>query len=241
MFNKLYEYLKSQEKEQTVLSDDLWIDKIRLLEIILRDYLQYFNAIMYPASSKWSESISTYKDEIQLEDVRIPLIDFDKPLEKQVNEHWIDIFQDENKQINVFKELLSEGLLFTPHIYNPILYLKILLIYYTYVMPKMPNKLDLRIDFITTKVVAYALLTIIGFQIKAGHMFRIETTSIAKKAKKNVWAEAIIAEYNGLKESKTKLSKRGIADLIRRRMETKMEKAPSIDTIIRRLKENNLI
>lgn len=103
MFNKLFEYLKSLkneqfgylqrlENEQEVLSDKIWAEKIQLLEIVLRDYLQYFNAIMYPASSKWSDSISNYKDEIQHKDVRIPLIDPDKPLEKQLNELWIDIF-----------------------------------------------------------------------------------------------------------------------------------------------------
>ena len=63
MFNKLNEYLKNQEDEQDVLSDKIWAEKIQLLEIFLRDYLRYWNAFMYPASSNWSERISKYKDE----------------------------------------------------------------------------------------------------------------------------------------------------------------------------------
>jgi hypothetical protein len=143
-------------------------------------------------------------------------------------------------------------------------HLECIWLYYRYFYPTMdfiPADVYSRLDFVMHKVVCQVLLPleIKGFQELLEELKDQQRLNKSKKSmdeKKKYMAELIIKEFRELKDSTKKGSQRHIAKTILSKLDQKVgtgeidpknygkkdnEKLTSEDTIIRRLKDNNLI
>jgi hypothetical protein len=257
MVIKFFDFLSEQietlkeEEKNNILKDDNFESLREQKEVLIwSNYLTLAISINFspkilekrdktPYKDRFSKNMYDMIDQYFKTDI-ISSSSFPKIIEKNLT-----ILNQDNSHIENFKQFIS-------HEYNPPDDLEILLshlgtlyLFYNFLSyhNTIPVNLVLRVDYVMTLLVksfsvAIPIIVESGWKIEKN-----KKSAISKRLNKDNWAKLIKAEYHNLKEStKASNNKRRIADSIRKKLVEKMEeKAPSIDTIKRRLEDNNLI
>ena len=254
MLEKLFEFLINQEArlQESNTQLQLWKQKKEFLETFLADYLLHWRAVTFVTDAAASNEQIFYKfkdvlnekyQKIRLDDIRLD--DFgvlSEISESQLNDFWAKLFKDNAAQIHYFKDILSTHYIEFESIHpeSIILYLKLLIIYYTYLAKLMPFSITVRVDFFMTQLVRSCLIAIMEFEKIGMDSPRTSKGNYKKTLKKGARKQIVIEEYHRMGK-KSHLTHHRIAVLINERIKKRGETPPHPDTIKTYLREENLI
>lgn len=247
MSEKLKDFLISRKEEEAKNLSESWEEKRKLVESILIECLESFNAAFDIGKGvPYKEGLEKYTGCFEIKNIKgFPLatkVDSEGLLFNPLHDGQppIDFYLDDDTQIKYFKLLLS--LEYTPPDFIETIHsLQFLLFYYTSLVHNMPLEITSRIDLVTAQLTRHATKELFRIEKGGFTIDRIHSSREGRKPSIERMKKLVLEEYESLLEHTDPIilegmSRNKIATLIKKKLGISSPRKN--DTIIKYIEES---